>query len=363
MGKRPHESEKYLQSESTLLYREGKVEAAYEMALRAAEVVAEGDATDRANAQYAVAGLALVASRPEDAVKPAEIARDLFTEAFGPSHPRVASSLQLLGNAAKLHGELDRAEEHFEQARQIYAAIDPAHPELRRVHEDLAAVARMSGRYDDARRHLQSAVTIADATLPPDHPDHADLETSLGLVAHMEADWPTAARHYETALRLKEQAVAPTDGSLWPIVSNLALVAFERGNHDEALAMETRAYEIVIANGGPEHRDLSGPALGVGRALAALGRFDEAEPYLERALELGALPGAPVHLGDVQISLAQVRLRLGRDYDEAMTLARAALESYDTGEARFATSLVLARDFIAAAEQAEDKRAVPLFGL
>ena len=365
VGQRPQDSEKYLQAEATLLYREGDAVAAYETALRAAAIVdaVDGTGAQRATAQYAVAGLALAASRPEDAVAPAETARALFTDAYGPAHPRVGSSLQLLGKAAKLQRDLERAEEHFEQARQIFAAVDPEHPELRRVLEDLATVARLDGRYGDARRFLQAAQAHASSTLPPDHPEHADLETSLGLVAHMEADWPAAAGHYDKALRIKEQAAGPTHATLWPIISNLALVASERGDNEQALAMHERAHEILVANAGPTHRDLAGPALGMGRALAALERFAEAEPHLLRALELGELPGSPVHFGDVQLALAQVQLKLGRDYDEAMTLAHAARESYDTGEARFVTSLAAARAFIAAAEEATDKHAVPLFGL
>jgi LuxR family transcriptional regulator, maltose regulon positive regulatory protein len=192
---------------------------------------------------------------------------------------------------ARRGGDVDAA---IEQLQHVDAALSAQHePQTvrdRAVTNDVRAVALMnlgiaqlwSLRLKDARRHLEDALARARRAHRP--------YLEVGCLAHLAMIIPLSGGPVTDALRLTEEAVAVADQHGW-------------------------AADPVVA-----------PALAIGgNILVRLGRFEEAEDWLERAARaLG--PGEPGTEMVLHSALGVLRLGQGRA-EEALEALRDAQQA------------------------------------
>jgi tetratricopeptide (TPR) repeat protein len=132
-----------------------------------------------------------------------------------------------LGNTAVLAKNYDLAIETF---KEVLAAVEPDSPEAGDVQLRIGETSRRKGDLEGAATALRRA-----GELLPDNPTVLGM---LALVLDMAGKFPEAEEAYRTALKLDpENAVT---------LNNLAyLLAMHGGRPEEALALATKAHELV----------------------------------------------------------------------------------------------------------------------
>jgi tetratricopeptide (TPR) repeat protein len=158
----------------------------------------------------------------------------------------------------------------------------------------------------------------------------ADPVNNLGNVAYDAGDFQRAEKLYRRALTISLATVGaehPDTAARW---FNLAAALLAQKKAAEALEDDRRALAIYEKHGGAG--DQFFPLEGIGEALSAQGKWDEAAAPLERAVELGARGhvSAP-ELAEARFALAEVRWHAGA-HAAATALAEEARAGY-TGQA------------------------------
>ena len=231
-----------------------------------------------------------------------------------------------LDEARSLLGDLYAQMELFDQAEQVYAAINPRSPlrfsadiqraflfnRMDREDDAIRLLARLTNsdphsfqawiayadtlrgesEFEDAANAYAQAIGLLDEEQQSD-PRYWSLYYSYGISLERIGEWPAAENAFQYALTLNEDQ---------PYVLNyLGYSWIERGeNLDEALAMIHRAVEQEPNDG------FIIDSLGWG--YYQLGQYDEAVLYLERAVELAS--GDPTlndHLGDAYWRVGRTR--------------------------------------------------------
>jgi predicted ATPase/transcriptional regulator with XRE-family HTH domain len=210
-----------------------------------------------------------------------------------------------MGNVAKGQGSLAAARRHYEHALRIYdEAGDDARAAMTRKH--LGDIDAATGQFDRALAHFQNMLA-QDAGRDPRNlantlDDYARLLGRLGQYAQ-------ATHDAEEAVALN-QRIGYRVGVI-DALCTLGWVHGQRGDAASALASYREAAALIDASGARTYANMAD--LGMGEALADLGRMEEAREWLQRALtlqrELGQRHAAPMTLSALaRVALAQGRL-------------------------------------------------------
>ncbi len=245
-----------------------------------------------------------------------EEARDFYQRALG-ADPTCHAARFGLGETARDSGDLAAAAEHF---RVVLAK----QPDARLVHYPLAQTLLRLGQRDEAEIHLQASADRPSAGGLATCPDPLDDERQMlitGAPIHI-ARGRQAAAEGDAALELSEYRKAVELAPDLPLaLQSLGHVLARRGETARAHGLYARAAEIE-----PENADLRHD---LGLLSLSLGDVEQARQHLEAALEL-------------RPDRALTRLHLGRLVQqqglaaEAMALYQPILDSEPTHpQARF----------------------------
>ena len=171
-----------------------------------------------------------------------------------------------------------------------------------------------------AAEEAQSAFERA-AELTESVPERAALTERAGEMAYLRGRSEEAASRYEVATALFEKAVSPRSAAR--VQARLAGVDFQRDHLDLAIERMDQAHAGL--RGGEPDADLAVVLGQLGRFLALSGRYGEAAPLLEQALELAEQLELPEVYSQALSSKAVVLLGSDR-LDEAAWILRRALE-------------------------------------
>ncbi|MEQ1834475.1 MAG: sigma 54-interacting transcriptional regulator, partial [Candidatus Eisenbacteria bacterium] len=223
-----------------------------------------------------------------------------------------ADPLQNLGVVHQKRGDWDRAAEHYHASESAWVSVGKDFP-LARVHIGLGNVARLQRRFPDAETHLLTALERARR-----HGANREEVLALEFLGELDFDRgraEAAVARYHEALALAERT-AP-EGDL--------IVEIERRRAE---------------------------------ALCSIGRIDEADRSLDRAMRLARLTDDRLELavahrvaGDIALSRGR-RLDARESWDKAAQLLTACRERYE-----------LARVHLLLARHADDPRAARTFAL
>ena len=182
-------------------------------------------------------------------------------KAVGEDHPNMSTPLNDLALIVAARGDYPAAEALFRQAlvtgRQT---LGEQHPTVPATLNNLSRALVEQGRYDEAASVLQEALTIALPALGSEHPLIAIYRINLASVhlARKEAGAAEALLRQALQIRARAPGLVPTRRRTFP--------------EDDWSVGATKSL--------------------LGAALAALGRYDEAEAaLLDARRDLAALPG------------------------------------------------------------------------
>ena len=205
---------------------------------------------------------------------------------FGEAHPAVAISIQ---NRAKVHGEtgnLEAAASDYERVLKLrVATFGPDHDDLATTYDSLGAIRALQSRFDESSRLNRLALDIYAKTLGRDHPLYIRALGNRGAILGLAGNHAEAREVFEEALEIGLRTSPPE--SLEPIgyAVNLARACSLSGDHGAAVKHTRFVVERLFA------ADAAHPAIpellaGLVVDLVAMGRWDEAEAALTRALPL-----------------------------------------------------------------------------
>ncbi len=208
-----------------------------------------------------------------------------------------------------------------QKLEQSLAAVEEAlrlNPRLVPALTLKARLAMAANRFDVAKACLQQAVEI--------EPNSAGNQFLLGFALYFENDFARALVPLEQAARLK-----PDDARTQ---FYLALTFEGLGRTGDAIAGYERALKLDRENGA----QLADTLVAYARLLFMLGRYDESEKLIDRALDVEG------DLRDAQYEKGLLRLER-RDYEAAIKHGKKALELPGAGATERQIHYLLARAY------------------
>jgi len=277
---------------------------------------------------------------------------------------QIATRLNVLFELGDVHayaGATDDAKRYYRDALELAWRMR-ARGKGARALVRLAEVEQTRGEFEDARGHYDAGLRLYEAT--QDHVGVASSCTALGRLYWVRGEFDQALRCYKKAEHLYRRL--DNRRGIGEVVHAMGAVHYDRGDVGLAEQLYQRALELRRAS--EDRRGLARTLnnLGItwmgrkieaavdvwkealeiaheigdlglqasladnlGEALVLIGRFDEADAYLGRAVELAELTGRRRTLVDALRNQGLLRMALGQ-YDGAervLTRARAQAKS------------------------------------
>jgi LuxR family maltose regulon positive regulatory protein len=254
--------------------------------------------------------------------------------AFPPDAPMADPELALVfASGRAFEGRLDESAAYLDAARRLATSVPPERASRFEALLAGASLWEASRRQDldtalSAMRSLEAALQHQEANAPAANGDlRAKALTSLGACELSSLDLEAARRHLEQALELARRIGRP-----WleiGCLSHLASLAPLSGLPASVPLRLAQEAVAIAEESGWQEEPVVAAALAIGGEVQTwLGRFDDAERWLERADRAHGSHGAPAaDLGtELVIHHARGLLRLGQGRVED------ALEAFRTAE-------------------------------
>ncbi len=172
-------------------------------------------------------------------------------------HPDVATSLHSLAGVLQAQGDLPGAREHLERSLRISARVfgTEEHPSVAASLHELARVLQAQGDLPGAREHLERSLRIkAKVFGTEEHPSVAASLHALAGVLQAQGDLPGAREHLERVLAIEKRLYGGREHYSTAITeTNLGMLLAEMGEREDAVRLLVHAYQVFLAQLGPEH--------------------------------------------------------------------------------------------------------------
>ncbi len=216
----------------------------------------------------------------------------LFSDTLGPDSDSAISSLRSLGASLLLAGRHDEAESVLRQAVELQRARRPASAlRIALVESDLGNLLRVRGRLDAARPLIAGAAGMLAQAPNADHPARPAVLVVEAEMLLADGNIEAAFERADTALRMARTSLS---AGHYQLASPLLALARAQLARNEAAQAQVLLDEALRVRSGVQ-RDGDVRVLEIEvervRALAALGRYAEADAVRERiAARIDALP-------------------------------------------------------------------------
>jgi CHAT domain-containing protein/Tfp pilus assembly protein PilF len=226
-------------------------------------------------------------------------------KALGAQHPTTANSMSNVGRVLDLQGKYAEAEKMYRQALAVREkALGRDHPDvatnlnnLAKVMQDLgkdqqigvseararARTGAAVGSLTESETLYRRALAIQDRSLGREHPATALTLNNLGALLAVRGDFAQAETMQRAALGTMEKVFGEQHPDTAAVLTSLALALDNQGKIVEAEASYKRAIAVSRRTGNP--RALLINSANLGYALAKRGRYREALPYYQEAVE------------------------------------------------------------------------------
>jgi len=299
-----------------------------------------------------------------------KVAEGLYRQALpvlerqlGPDHPRVAQCIMNLAGVLSETGDYNSAAELLRRATTMHeslAELDPSSAISTFVH--LSHTMRDQGDFDGAEAVCRRAIEMAKTHLGEQHPVVAEQLRNLAYLRYEQGFIDEALGLYRESLNMLRVYYDENTVAVAECVRGVAGMLWAKG--DYARAEEGFHQYLAMERGRTPLEESPRIAVGynsLGVVLRDAGRFDEAEAYLQRALELNLKL-----FGEGRRFVAYSFINLARlfflrgDYDVAEDYCTQALhvraqqvgeDHHELAEGRLVLGMILtARNELAAAE-------------
>ncbi len=277
-------------------------------------------------------------ARPEAALEWAAHAEAAIDRAGDPASLR-PGLLKNLGNVHYRKGELELAQQKFEQALVQLEQLPQTGPA--RQHDELVLLSSLAsiqlerGQAKAAATSLERALTLVEQVMGPRHPENARVYNELGNLAYQEGRLEQALEHYRTALELWTSALGELAPERVTVLTNLGKIHDTQGRVEPARTRYEQALALAEQVHGPGHPELALVLVNLGLFHEHTGEDEQARRRYARALPIREQALGPRHLAvsSVLVGLARAELRLGMVADARAHAERArSIRGAELGE-------------------------------
>ena len=256
----------------------------------------------------------LQARRAEQETLRADAAATFLEDLFKASDPRQA------------RGEIPDARELLRRGTGRLGRELHGQPLLRaRLLDTLGGIHTDLSLYDQARPLLTEALAIRERLRGPEDPEVANTLVRLGSLAHLSHQGD-AVPFFRRALAIREARLGPEDPEVASVLNNLGTALAAQGRFDEAEATLGRTLALQERLWGGHDPRVAKTLHNLGGIAYYRGRTADAERLLQRALAIRetTLPGDDLDLAGSREALALLHLKQGRPAEAAKLLERLA---------------------------------------
>ena len=216
--------------------------------------------------------------------------------AFGPNHPDVAVSLNILAMLYHDQGRNADAEPLYERALAIREkALGLNHLDVAQSLNNLALCYDGQGRYAEAEPLYQRALAINEKALGADHPAVATSLNNLAALYEHQGRYPEAESLYKRSLTIREKAFGADHLDVALSLNNLALHFLKQGRYADAEPLIKRSLSIRETTLGPDHPDVAQALNNLALVYYNQTKYADAELLFKRALAINEKALGPDH--------------------------------------------------------------------
>ncbi|MCA9652616.1 MAG: tetratricopeptide repeat protein [Myxococcales bacterium] len=314
-------------------YRRGDHEEAkehYEQSIALAEQADPPDEFAKMQASQALGNVMGRLGRGEEEI---EILRRSLAQAeklLGPQHPAVGHHLNSLATALARRGSVELGLREHARALAIFeGAFGPDHAHTIAARTSMASTLHEAGRDEEAAAAYEAALASAQRTFDEDDPRYVTVLGNVGMFHALSGHYVEAAALLSEAATRNEAIHGPDHEHTLGYLNNLAATFMFSGSYQEAQEVYRKIVERTGRAMGEDHPQLVPGLLGSARVERELEHPEVAAEQLERALRIAIERAVrPEMIGTVRFQLAQALWESGQDRERALTLARAAAQSF-----------------------------------
>ena len=196
---------------------------------------------------------------------------------LGDGHPDTADTLTTLAiNLSHNRSRYPEAEALYRSA--LATEVRQPGPESRyttRTEEGLANVLTEEGGYAEAESLLREVLRVRLKLLGPDNTDTLLTQRNLACVILAAGRAEEAEQLLRATLAQDLEHLAPDDRDVFGVEYMLAEALLQQHRPQEAEVLARQAFEGEMRTLGPQHQETLFGLNRLGRALAAIGRYDE----------------------------------------------------------------------------------------
>jgi serine/threonine protein kinase/tetratricopeptide (TPR) repeat protein len=252
---------------------------------------------------------------------------------LGDEHPVTADTMATLAMGLAMDPSNDpsrhaEAEDLFRKALAIeMPKVGPESRFTTRAEEGLANLLDAEHRYAEAESLQREVLRVRLKVLGPDNTDTLLTQTNLADVLYNEGRVEEAEHLYRSTLEHQIRVLDPNDVDLANTKSNLADVLLREHRAGDAEPLAREAFEELLRLVGPQHRFSVFSLFTYARALAMLGRYDEATALYSTTIDkITHLPNG--NAATVWYDFARLAALSGRVDDAFDRLEHAAALGY-----------------------------------
>ncbi len=254
--------------------------------------------------------------RPDDGLEYASRAVSIKERLLKPDDVRLARSLYRKGLAMIQVGSLSaEGATLVERARRIFeTALGSGAIEIGWCWNDLGLERARAGDFSAALDRLKRALEVKERALPPDHPDIGLGLNAVGYALLRLGRYDDARPYLERALTIQTKAFGEDHPELGDSLQSLAELWWRAGEPAKALPYAQRAVAMREKALAPNSSEMVADYLTLGGSLRDLHRYQEAEPYLKKAIEMAEVGKGrtPVSVTEAAAEYAKLLRATGR---------------------------------------------------
>ena len=206
---------------------------------------------------------------------------------LGDNHPKVAITLNNLGNTWNDLGEYKKAIECFTQALEIFKAVlGDRHTFVAKTLDNLGNAWGYLGENKKAIQYYTQALRIKKDSSDNSNPQVALTLDNLGNAWRNLGEHQKAIAFHEQALEIYKAFHGAHHPSVARTLNNLGTAWCALGEKKKAIAFYTQALEIFKAHYGESHSAVADTLNNLGVTWGELGENQKAIEFYEKALEM-----------------------------------------------------------------------------
>lgn len=247
-------------------------------------------------------------------------------ERLGPNDPLVATSLNNLASVHIRSGALDEAEVALADALRI-RRLQRDDYETSLVLENLAVMHYRGGEIADSEREFTEALELRRRAVGDEHLDVATGLNNLAIVLTALERFGDAEARYEESLALYRRLLGDAHPDVARSINNVGMFYYRQARYEEAEPRFREAAELNTAALGADHIEVAANLNNLGLVLRDTGRHEQALEAFGRSLEI-ELASRPNHeaVPQTRSNLADLLVRMGRLADAEAALRTARVE-------------------------------------